>query len=150
MEAFLGTPKKDEKTVDVWIDGSCEPINPNGTACGAYVIKVNDTLVEKTGKVIGSGEGMTNNVAEFQALIFALQKLKQLNLSREYIKIKSDSELLVGAINRKCQIKDHKLQPLFRTAKDLLRGIHYQIEWIPREKNEEADALTHAAYSRSI
>ena len=100
--------------------------------------------------VVGKGESMTNNVAEYQALIHALIKIKRLCLCSDFIKIKSDSNLLVNEINRLWKVKAPLIVPLHITAKELLTGLHYHVEWIPREKNDEADRLTHLAYEKSL
>jgi ribonuclease HI len=150
MERWLGISNNAERVVEIWIDGSCEPINPGGTACGAYIIRCQGSKAIKCFFIVGKGKGMTSNVAEYNALIHALKKLYKLALQRDFIKIKSDSELLVKQINRLYAVKAPLLIPLYQSAKELLKGIRYQIEWIPREKNKETDRLTHIAYEKSL
>ena len=150
MEQWLGTQHKNKRTVKVWIDGSCEPVNPEGTACGGYIIKCEGSKTIRRFFVVGKGEGMTCNVAEYQALIHALRRIYKLALQEDFIKIKSDSELLVKQIQREYSVKAPLLLPLYKSAKELLRGMQYQIEWIPREENEDADRLTHLAYKKSL
>ena len=137
--------KKDEKTIDIWIDGLCEP-NPYGKGCIGYVIKDNGVTIAKGSYVVGEGAEMTNNVAEYQALIYALREIRRLRLETKIIVIRSDSELLVKQMNRRWDVKAPLLLPLYALAKDLANGLHYRIEWIPREENEEADKLTRLAY----
>ena len=99
------------------------------------------------GKAIGE---TTNNVAEYHALIFGLQKVKQL-LGKEKskdaeIEACSDSELMVSQLNGAYKIKDEGLKELFIEAWNLkqdfksVRFIH-----IPREENKRADALVNRA-----
>jgi len=88
----------------------------------------------------------TNNQAEYQAVIFALKKIKHLvgkEKSRDAkIEIKSDSELLVNQLNGEFKIKDEDLQPLFfeiwNTKQDFGEVKFVQV---PREENKEADKL---------
>lgn len=150
LASWTNSPKKDEKSINVWIDGLCEPINPGGTACVGYVIKKDDVTIADGSDVIGKGEGMTNNVAEYTALIYALKEVKRLRLENELLTIRSDSQLLVNQMNRKWAVKASLIIPLYKITKDLANGLNYQIEWIPREENEEADRLTRLAYERSL
>jgi ribonuclease HI len=150
LSNWFSNTKKDEKSINIWIDGLCEPINPCGTACIGYVIKKDNVTISQGCDVIGKGEGMTNNVAEYTALIYALKEVKRLRLENEFLTIRSDSQLLVNQMNRKWAVKAPLIIPLYKTAKDLVIGLNYQIEWIPREENEEADRLTRLAYERSL
>ena len=132
--------------IEIWIDGLCQPVNPGGTACYGYVIKRNRKVVDKNCGVVGIGKDMTNNVAEYMALICALREVKRQGLQNELIIIKSDSTLLVNQMNRKWKAKAPLLLPLYRLANDLAALLDYRIEWVPREENQEADRLTRIAY----
>jgi ribonuclease HI len=150
LTSWTNSPKKDEKSINIWIDGLCEPINPGGTACIGFVIKKDGVTIAEGSHVIGKGVGMTNNVAEYTALIYALREIKRLRLENELLTIRSDSQLLVNQMNRKWEVKAPLIKPLYKIAKDLANGLNYQIEWIPREENEEADMLTRLAYEKSL
>ena len=136
--------------IEVWIDGACVPINPGGTGCIGCVIKKNGIKIAEASKIIGKGKGMTNNVAEYNALIFALRRLRQLRLENEDIIVKSDSNLLVNQMNCKWKVTAFNLMPLVREARTLAANFHIKIEWIPREENEEADRLANSAYAKSL
>ena len=135
--------------MEVSIDGACVPINPGGTGCIGYVIKNSGIKIVEDSKIIGKGKGMMNNVAEYNALIFALRRLSQLKLENEHIIVKSDSNLLVNQMNRKWKVKAFNLMPLVREARTLAANFHIRIEWIHRDENKEADGLTNSAYARS-
>jgi ribonuclease HI len=138
--------------IEVWIDGLCEPKNPGGTACYGYVIKRDGETVDKDYGVIGTGEGMTNNVGEYTALIRALEKIRSLELIKEKIIVRSDSKLVAFAMGidpstgRSWKIKGPHVLPLFDKAKTLARGMDITFKWIPREENKEADELSRIAY----
>ena len=111
--------------------------NPGIAAIGA-VIK------DERGKTIGTISQRigvtTNNVAEYQALITALQKA--LKLGGKKIEIRSDSELMVKQLNGKYKIKSAALRPLYLEAAQLLGQFEKAIiKHIPRELNTEADRL---------
>jgi ribonuclease HI len=88
----------------------------------------------------------TNNEAEYQAVIFALKKIKHLigkeKSKKTEIEIKSDSELLVNQINGKFKIKEKNLQPLFLEIWNLKQDFaEVKFVQIPREENKRADFL---------
>ena len=86
----------------------------------------------------------TNNVAEYQALIWGLnnaltQKIKHLH-------VQADSQLMVRQLLGEYQVKSADLKPLYENAKELLaRFKRVDIEHISRELNKEADARANEA-----
>jgi len=81
----------------------------------------------------------TNNEAEYQAIIFALRKIRQL-IGRERLKqipveIRLDSELITKQLNGEYKIEDEKLQLLFMTIWNLKFDFgKLSFHYIPREK----------------
>ena len=132
--------------IEVWIDGLCEPVNPGGTACIGYIIKKEGKVLAKTSQVVGRGKGMTNNVAEYTALIQALEKIQQLGLARQEILVRSDSKLVVNQMNGNWEVKAPLILPLNRKAKTMTTTMNIKFNWVPREQNTEADALCRTAY----
>jgi ribonuclease HI len=132
--------------IEVWTDGLCEPVNPGGTCCIGYVIKKEDRMIDKGSEVIGRGKDMTNNVAEYSALIRALERIRQLGLEQEKVVVRSDSRLLVNQMKGEWKVKKPRIKSLYEKARGLARGIDVTFQWIPREENREADELTRAAY----
>lgn len=134
-------------TIDAWIDGLCEPVIPEHAriACVGYVIKKNGKTIDKGCELIGKGKEMTNNVAEYTALIHALKKIRNLKLGDEKIVIRSDSKLVVNQMREKWKVKAEHLKPLFYKARILADGMDIVFQWIPREENQEADDLSRRA-----
>ena len=132
--------------IEVWVDGLCEPINPGGTACIGYVIKKGGKVLAKISQVVGRGEDMTNNVAEYTALIRALERIMQLGLARQETLVRSDSRLVVNQMNGKWEVKAPLILPLYRKAKTMTTAMNIKFNWVPREQNTEADALCRTAY----
>jgi len=95
----------------------------------------------------------TNNVAEYQAVIFALKKTKHL-LGREKLKnteiiINLDSELIDNQLNGCYKILEPDLQPLFMQIWNLKFYFpHLSFHYIPREKNTRADKLVNQALDK--
>jgi ribonuclease HI len=127
------------------IDGLAEPRNP-GTGTYGYVIYEGK-------KKLAEGEGLagyevTNNYAEYTALVEALRKLKELRTEGEVV-IRSDSKLLVGQMSKGWKVKGGGYLEKLKVARDLLKEFgSVTFEWIPRERNEEADLLSRIAYEK--
>jgi ribonuclease HI len=139
--------------IEVYFDGLCQPINPGGIACYAFIVR-------KDGKFLHSDYGIaadpytpdsTNNVAEYTALIKALEWVSTYPRSDELIRISSDSKLVVSQLNGDYKIKSKRILPLYWRALALKNAIpNLEVRWIPREENREADALTNKAYKESL
>jgi len=131
---------KPEKII-VYADGGARG-NPGPAAIGV--------VIERSGHAIGKyGESIgkrTNNEAEYEAVIFALKKLKHLfgkQKTRDLeVEVKMDSELVVRQLSGKYKITEERFYPLFIKIWNLKMdfGNIYFAE-IPREKNREADRL---------
>src|SRR5262249_51058327 len=89
--------------------------NP-GPAAFAYVIQRDGQQTIKEAGLLGE---TTNNVAEYTALIRALEHAKKLEGKR--LQIRSDSELLVKQMNGHYRVKNAQLFDLYQEAKELVR-----------------------------
>ncbi len=91
--------------------------------------------------------GATNNQAEYSALIKGLRIA--LDQGIEVISVLMDSELVVRQINGIYRVKNERMIPLFKAARELLsRFQSWEINHIPREKNTIADHLSKEGMSR--
>ena len=71
-------------------------------------------------------------------------------LNVEALHIRSDSRLIVEQVKKRWRCKDDRLRLLRRRAWELAQNFPtFDIEWIPREENVEADALCRAVISAS-
>ena len=126
-------------TASIHIDGASRG-NP-GDAAYAVVIKMpNGHMVEESG-VLGKE---TNNIAEYTALLKALEKAKSLALSS--LLIHSDSELLVKQINGEYRVKNADLKWLYDEATTLIKDFtSVKVVHVRREENKRADELCNIA-----
>ena len=86
----------------------------------------------------------TNNVAEYQALLWALGEARRRGF--EAVEIRSDSELMVKQMRGEYRVKHPRLRDLHARAAALARGFRaFSIRHVPREENAEADALANRA-----
>ena len=133
-------------TTIVYIDGLAEPRNPGVGTYGFVIYKDGTKLAEGCGL---AGHNVTNNFAEYTALAEALKKLRELRLLSNAV-IRTDSKLLFGQMSAGWKIKGGGYVQKLKEAKDLLEGFSsVTFEWIPREKNAEADLLSRVAYEES-
>ena len=120
----------------IYTDGGSRG-NPGPSAIGIAVVDANGKIFKEYSRYLGEA---TNNQAEYQAVIFALQKSKQLKIKE--VEIRTDSELIGRQLLGKYKIKDQDLQPLFIKAWNLrLDYDKVDIKIIPREQNKKADLL---------
>ena len=117
--------------------------NP-GPAAGGVVIKNDQNeIILKTSKYLGE---TTNNVAEYEALVLALQKAKGIfktqKIKNKNLECYLDSELVVKQLNHKYKIKDEGMQKLFIIVWNLTLDFDsVKFTHIPREKNKLADEM---------
>lgn len=131
--------------LSVYCDGSCEP-NPGGVAAFGWTVYDGGEKVCEFCSVACTGEGATNNVAEYGAVISVLSWLLANGYAKRRVVVYSDSELLVCQLTGKYRVKALNLVPLHRQALELaVRFKEVAFRWIPREKNAEADALSQRA-----
>lgn len=133
------------------MDGLCEPVNPGGTATYGFVIKNDDgrVLARKSG-FVGEGQEMSNNVAEYAALSEALNFLIKEKMTQLPIEVRSDSRLVVYQMKGEWKFRRGLYGEKHAEAKDLVaRFERIRFKWVPREENDEADALTRKAYAEA-
>lgn len=115
--------------------------NP-GPAGAGFVIETTDgEVVCRAGRFLGA---TTNNVAEYEALIWGLENARA--LAFDEVSVFADSELVVKQLNGVYKVKNANLKPLFLKALDLLRGFAgYEVKHVRREANHHADAMANEA-----
>jgi ribonuclease HI len=128
----------------VHIDGASRG-NPGPAGIGVLFLAPDGTPVERLHRGIGTA---TNNVAEYSALIFALERAAAMGVKD--LEVYSDSELLVRQLEGRYQVKHPALRPLYATARDRIATFrHFAIHHVPRELNAEADALANAGIDQA-
>lgn len=132
-------------------DGACEPVNPGGTGTYGFVIRGLPGLgAIPGGGVAGSGQGMTNNVAEYTALLRGLKALDAVATlgPDDVLVLRGDSKLVVNQLTGSWRCNHAHLAGLRDECRELLKGLgcQWRAEWVPREENAEADALSVEAY----
>jgi ribonuclease HI len=114
--------------------------NP-GPAAYAYVIeRAGAPSIEEAGCLGHS----TNNVAEYTALVRALEHARE--LGGRVVNVFSDSELMVKQMNGQYKVKNEDLRALYEEARELCREFEkVTIRHVRREQNRRADELYNEA-----
>jgi len=130
----------------IYTDGGARG-NPGPAAIGVVLCDEKGTVIKKYSEAIGEA---TNNEAEYQAVIFALKKIKQLwrkeEIKKSQIEMRLDSELVAKQLSHEYKIKESNIQPLFLKVWNLMLDFgQIKFKSIPREENKEADKLVNRA-----
>ena len=146
-------------TLTVYFDGACEwhtwadgskHRNPGGIATYGWLIRngTSPRLAYGYGEV-GRGGTISNNVAEYEAFIKALEAIRDLDLGNQELLIHGDSKLVINQVNDHWAINKPHLQEFKNRVSSLLDEFPNQtsIQWIPGEQNQEADDLSKLAYN---
>lgn len=134
------------KKVIIYTDGGSRG-NPGPSAVGFVFCSEKGVIFKNYSECLGEN---TNNEAEYQAVILALKKFKQVfgkKLAKNTeIEIRSDSELLVNQLSGLYKILEPRIQKLFIEVWNLkldFKKIKFKL--ISRQKNLEADRLVNEA-----
>jgi len=123
------------RVLEIFVDGACSG-NPGPAGIGV-LINENGSKLKEISRRIGDA---TNNIAEYSALICALQEA--LKLKADVLKIFTDSELVYKQVIGVYKVKDEKMRVLFEQVKSLSEGFSdIEIKHVKREFNKEADRL---------
>ena len=120
--------------------------NPGPGAIGV-IVRDGETILSKySGEV---GKFVTNNIAEYEALIKALELAS--NITDDELTCFLDSELVVKQMNSEYKIKNEQLGSLLIKIRNLIieRDLEVAFKHIPREKNHHADRLVNLAIDRA-
>jgi len=132
-----------EEVLTLEFDGGSRG-NPGPAGIGVVVRAADGTPLVTLGRFIGR---TTNNVAEYQALITALKKAKELGAKR--VAVRGDSELVVKQMRGEYRVKNEGLKGLYEEAQGLLAQFEQStITHNYRHKNALADKLANLAMDR--
>lgn len=123
------------ETITLYVDGAAKG-NPGPAGIGVRLELAGVVLSEQS-EYIGDA---TNNVAEYKALIYGLEIVRRLRVTR--VNAVSDSELMVRQLNGDYKVKNEKLLPLYRCVRELAGALEkFRIRHVSRTENQHADRL---------
>lgn len=115
--------------------------NPGLAGIGIAFYDDTGELIKTFNEYIGE---TTNNIAEYKALIKALEIGQELKAKE--MEVYADSELMVKQLKGEYKVKNEGLKPLYNAAKGLINALDsFKITHVKREFNKEADKLANIA-----
>ena len=124
----------------IYSDGGARG-NPGPAAAGAVVLADDGTVVAEISEYLGIA---TNNVAEYRALLLALERALESGFRQADVCL--DSELIVRQLGGHYRVMVPKIVPLFAKARHLLaRFDKADVTHVRRDQNRHADKLVNAA-----
>ena len=116
--------------------------NPGRASIGFVLSDPEGREVEVHAAVLG--DAITNNVAEYTALVRGLDAA--LAHGVRWLVVRLDSELVVRQVRGEYRVRHAGLQPLHAAVRArAARFERFRIEHVPRAANKRADALANAA-----
>ena len=111
--------------------------NPGPAGVGVVLIDGADGPPKPFAKALGP---TTNNVAEYLALVYALQAA--LRQGYRGVTVRTDSELLARQLAGRYKVRDPQLRLFYDVARDLIGAFaDVEVRHVPREQNRRADRL---------
>ncbi len=133
------------KKAIAYVDGASRG-NPGPAALGVVFQDENQKILKTLSVRIGNA---TNNIAEYYALIFALQEAIILRIDE--LQVYTDSELVAKQFSGEYKIKDETLKRLSLLVTHLKQGLKkVSVNHVPRENNKLADAAANEALDNNF
>jgi ribonuclease HI len=124
----------------IYTDGAARG-NPGPAGAGAILRDAEGTVLAEIAEPLGHA---TNNVAEWTAVLLALEEARRLGAT--HVDLRMDSQLVARQISGIYRVKHPDLKPIHAAVMDLLRTLDgYTVGHVPRERNKEADRLSNVA-----
>jgi len=133
-------PARGKPVLEVFTDGASRG-NPGPASIGiVFRMKDGEALAEHC-ETIGRA---TNNVAEYRAVVAALEHCQRWQVKRVHLNM--DSELIVRQLHGTYRVKSPDLRPLYQQVIFLSKGLEeFRVRHIKRALNGHADALANRA-----
>jgi ribonuclease HI len=127
----------------IFVDGAA---SGNPGPAGAGILILDDKANELDRRSIFLGE-MTNNMAEYEALVRALDLAREADV--RWVRVYSDSELVVNHVSGRYKVRNERLKRYVEAVSLARRQFEgFALQYIPREKNTVADRLAKDAVKR--
>jgi ribonuclease HI len=122
------------------VDGGARG-NPGPAAIGIVISTPEDEILQEISQTIGQA---TNNVAEYRAVLYGLERARDLGATE--VELIGDSELVARQLSGAYKVKHPAMKSLHQRAIGLLQGFDgWSIRTVPRAENADADALVNQA-----
>lgn len=120
----------------IYVDGASSG-NPGDSGAGMVIFDENGTEISRDSIFLGK---MTNNMAEYEALLRALEKAQE--HGAQDLVVYTDSLLVANQVIGIYKINNDILRQYVVKVKNIISNFdHFAIQYIPREQNKIADKL---------
>lgn len=127
---------RSREPVQAYIDGASLG-NPGPAGIGVVLADSRGSPVVQLSKYLGE---TTNNVAEYLALLYALQEAQRRGIRR--LSVKTDSELLAKQLKGDYKVRDGTLRLFHDLARQWMQAFEQcTVEHLNRTQNTQADRL---------
>lgn len=138
-----------ENSAEEWVTAFCDGGSRGNPGPAGYGVFIEGPEGEKLAELSDYLGKTTNNVAEYSALLAALEWALQSGHRR--MRVVADSELLVKQIQGRYKVNSPDLRPLYEEAKRrIARLAMFRVEHVLRGRNQKADRLANLAMDRGM
>ena len=128
----------------VHVDGGARG-NPGPAAAASVISSEAGDVLDEHAQLLGK---VTNNVAEYRALLLGLARARELGATE--VEVIGDSELIAKQVQGLYKVKHPSMRPLYLEAMEAFRNFdRWSIRTVPRAQNANADALVNAALDQA-
>ncbi len=133
-------PTRGKAVMEIHTDGASRG-NPGPAAIGIVFSRRGGEDLAEHSEAIGRA---TNNMAEYRAVVTALEFCLKWGVKRVHLQL--DSELIVRQLLGVYRVKSPELRPLYQQVAFMSRGMaEFEVTHVRREQNAHADALANRA-----
>jgi ribonuclease HI len=137
-------PDEGRPVMEIHTDGASRG-NPGPAAIGIVFGLKGGPLLAEHGEAIGKA---TNNVAEYRAIVTALEHCQRWGVRR--VDLKMDSELIVRQLHGAYRVKSPDLRPHYQQVMFLSKGLdEFRVAHVKRAQNAHADAVANRALDQA-
>lgn len=137
--------EKGNNRLIIYFDGASKG-NPGKAGAGVWIKNENGDEIARISRYLGE---KTNNEAEYLALLLGLREAKRRGSNS--VHLFTDSELIEKQVKGLYRVRNIDLKGLYKKVIQSKKGFSsFEIEFIPREKNKEADSLANQAIEKRI
>ncbi len=138
----------DATRIRCFFDGACKgnQFARKGPMWVAYVIGPEEHLHPIPDLASPRGPLRSNNIAEYEALILLLRRLREWAPDRPGTRfdVAGDSQLVVYQMSGRYRVREPHLVPLHEQARGLAADLDVAFRWVPRERNRAGVLLESA------
>lgn len=127
--------------------------NPGPAGAGVFITDADGKMIKEVSKFLGH---RTNNFAEYEAVVIALEEAKKIipkaKRKDAKVEVRMDSELVQRQLSGKYQIKEPTLFPQFIKIWNMrvAEFPHVTFTHVRREQNKDADRLANDAMDKGF